>query len=90
MLLNLHIKDYALIDDLSIAFTPGLNILTGETGTGKSIIIDTINLIIGERASTDFIRTGKQSACVEAVFDYDNTVIDTILRNMELSRKKKH
>ena len=63
MLLNLHIKDYALIDDLSITFTPGLNILTGETGTGKSIIIDAINLIIGERASTDFIYRKTKCLC---------------------------
>lgn len=55
MLLNLCIKDYALIDNVSIAFGPGLNVLTGETGAGKSIIIDAINLIIGERAYTDFI-----------------------------------
>ena len=54
MLLNLCIRNYALIDELSIDFTSGLNVLTGETGAGKSIIIDAINLIIGERASTDF------------------------------------
>ncbi len=79
MLLNLCIKDYALIDNLSIAFSPGLNILTGETGAGKSIIIDAINLIIGERAYTDFIRTGKQNASVEAAFDYEDAAIDDIL-----------
>jgi DNA repair protein RecN (Recombination protein N) len=80
MLLNLCIKDYALIDDLSISFGPGLNILTGETGAGKSIIIDAINLIIGERAYTDFIRTGKQNASVEAVFYYEDAIVEDILK----------
>ncbi|MGI6425588.1 MAG: AAA family ATPase [Tepidanaerobacteraceae bacterium] len=79
MLLNLCIRNYALIDELSIDFTSGLNVLTGETGAGKSIIIDAINLIIGERASTDFIRTGKQNASVEALFSYDNVLVDGIL-----------
>lgn len=80
MLLNLSIKDYALIDNVSITFGPGLNILTGETGAGKSIIIDAINLIIGERAYTDFIRTGKQNASVEAVFEYKDDSVDEILK----------
>ena len=80
MLLNLCIKDYALIDNVSISFGPGLNILTGETGAGKSIIIDAINLIIGERAYTDFIRTGKQNASVEAVFEYEDDAVDEILK----------
>lgn len=80
MLLNLCIKDYALIDNVSITFGPGLNIITGETGAGKSIIIDAINLIIGERAYTDFIRTGKQNASVEAVFEYEDDSIDEILK----------
>ena len=69
-----------MIDELSIDFTSGLNVLTGETGAGKSIIIDAINLIIGERASTDFIRTGKQNASVEALFSYNNLLVDDILR----------
>jgi len=81
MLLNLCIKDYALIDDLSISFGPGLNVLTGETGAGKSIIIDAINLIIGERAYTDFIRTGKLNASVEAVFDYEDALVEDILKD---------
>jgi len=80
MLLNLCINNYALIDNVSITFGPGLNILTGETGAGKSIIIDAINLIIGERAYTDFIRTGKQNARVEAVFEYEDAGVDEILK----------
>ena len=80
MLLNLCIKNYALIDNISIDFGPGLNILTGETGAGKSIIIDAINLIIGERAYTEFIRTGRQNASVEAAFEYEDEGVDEVLR----------
>jgi DNA repair protein RecN (Recombination protein N) len=80
MLLKLHIKDFALIDDLEIDFKGGLNILTGETGAGKSIIIDAVNMIIGERASSEYIRTGKQSAMVEAVFDCDGEALGDLLK----------
>jgi DNA repair protein RecN (Recombination protein N) len=80
MLLKLLIKDFALIDDLDICFENGLNIMTGETGAGKSIIIDAINMVIGERASTDYIRTGKQSFEVEAVFEYNNPGVDNLLK----------
>ncbi|MFY9217421.1 MAG: DNA repair protein RecN [Tepidanaerobacteraceae bacterium] len=80
MLLNLCIKNYALIDNISIDFGPGLNILTGETGAGKSIIIDAINLIIGERAYTEFIRTGRQNASVEAAFEYEDEGVDEVLK----------
>jgi DNA repair protein RecN (Recombination protein N) len=79
MLLKLFIKDFALIDDLDICFENGLNIMTGETGAGKSIIIDAINMVIGERASMDYIRTGKQGFEVEAVFEYSNPDIDNLL-----------
>ncbi|HHW02673.1 MAG TPA: DNA repair protein RecN [Thermoanaerobacterales bacterium] len=79
MLLKLHIKDFALIDDIEITFRDGLNILTGETGAGKSIIIDAISVIIGERASVEYIRTGKQSSIIEAVFDCKNIDVVKIL-----------
>ncbi len=69
MLKELHIKNYAIIDELSIDFKPGLNILTGETGAGKSIIIESLGLILGERASDEMIRSGEDSAQIEAVFD---------------------
>lgn len=80
MLLKLHIRNFALIDDLDIEFDKSLNILTGETGAGKSIIIDAINLIVGQRASAKFIRTGKHQAEVEAVFYYTDKNIDIILK----------
>ena len=69
MLTDLFIKNFAIIDNLHVAFGPGLNILTGETGAGKSIIIDAVNLILGGRASADLIRTGAEEATVEALFD---------------------
>ena len=66
MIRTLYIRDYALIDELEINFGEGLNILTGETGAGKSIIIGALNLILGERADTDVVRTGASKAVAEA------------------------
>ena len=68
MLLDLNIKSFAIIDELNLEFSEGLNVLTGETGTGKSIILSALQLILGERASTDLIRTGAKKASVEATF----------------------
>jgi DNA repair protein RecN (Recombination protein N) len=69
MLADLFIKNIAIIDSLHVSFQPGLNVLTGETGAGKSIIIDAVNLILGGRASSDLIRTGEDEASVECLFD---------------------
>ncbi len=69
MLLELRIKDFAIIEGLNVSFGPGLNIFTGETGAGKSIILDAIALILGDRASNDLIRANKDEAQVEALFD---------------------
>jgi len=69
MLLELHIKNFVIIDSLTVNFNSGLNILTGETGAGKSILIDAISGILGERVTTDMIRTGFDRASLEAVFD---------------------
>jgi len=69
MLAELHVTNFALIDHLDLAFGGGLNILTGETGAGKSIIIDALGLALGERAGADLVRTGAAKATVEAVFD---------------------
>ena len=69
MLLSLNLKNFAIIDDLSIDFGKGLNIITGETGAGKSIIVDAINIILGDRASADLIKSGQEEAQVEALFD---------------------
>ena len=69
MLVQLNISNFAIIDHLETRFKPGLNILTGETGAGKSIIINAVNLILGGRASSDLIRTGSDEARVEALFN---------------------
>ncbi|MBT3181665.1 MAG: DNA repair protein RecN [Deltaproteobacteria bacterium] len=69
MLQSLHIKDFAIIDELEVEFAPGLNIMTGETGAGKTIIIEALNLVMGSRAQTDLIRSGREKAYVTATFD---------------------
>ena len=68
MLQNLHVKNLALIQETEVNFTEGLNILSGETGAGKSIIIGSINLALGARADKDMIRNGAEYALVELVF----------------------
>lgn len=79
MLEYLHIKNVALIDEQTINFNEGLNILTGETGAGKSMVIDSINFVLGEKVSKDFIRNGQESALVEILFFLkDNKVIEAI------------
>lgn len=69
MLLELNIKDLAIIDSLSISFGRGLSVFTGETGAGKSIVVDAIDLILGDRASSELIRSSAEEARVEAEFD---------------------
>jgi len=73
MLRELAVKDFALVDDLRIEFGPGLNVLTGETGAGKSILVDAIALAVGERASAESVRTGREKAVVEAVFEVESS-----------------
>ncbi|WBW50597.1 DNA repair protein RecN [Peptoniphilus equinus] len=68
MLLELYIKNFAIIQDVRIEFGKGLNILTGETGTGKSIIIDALSVVLGGRANKDMIRKGEEFAYIEAIF----------------------
>ena len=69
MLRTLHIRDYALIDELEVEFGSGLNIITGETGAGKSILLGALGLLLGDRASTEAIRTGAKKAVIEGTFD---------------------
>lgn len=71
MLVELRIRDYAVVEDLTLELGPGLNVLTGETGAGKSIIVGALSLLLGERASSDVVRAGADRATVEAVFDID-------------------
>ena len=69
MLSELTIRNFAIIEDLTIRFNSGLTILSGETGAGKSIIINAVNLLLGSRASANLIRTGADNAELEALFD---------------------
>src|SRR5665648_771093 len=69
MISHISITDFAIINQLSVDFHPGLNIITGETGAGKSIIIEAISLVLGSRADTTYIRTGKEKAFVQIVFE---------------------
>ena len=70
MLRTLSVKNYAIIEELDVAFESGLNIMTGETGAGKSILIDALGLLLGERASQDVVRRGSDKCVVEGVFEH--------------------
>ena len=78
MLLNLHVKNFALIDEIDIDFNEGLNILTGETGAGKSVILGSLNIAMGAKAEKDVIRTGCEFALVEVLFSVDKNTKDTL------------
>lgn len=72
MLSELTIKNFAIIDDIRISFSNGFSVLTGETGAGKSIIIEAVNLILGARAAADLVRTGEKNAELTAIFEIDS------------------
>ena len=74
MLERLHIRDLALVDDVEVTFGTGLNVLTGETGTGKSLLVQSINLIVGERADSGVVRDGARAAVVEGEFRIEGTL----------------
>lgn len=82
MLERLHIKNIAVIDEAEIEFKNGFNVLTGETGAGKSIIIDSINMVLGERANKALIRNGETKAVAEAMFSVQNPQITKQLEDM--------
>ncbi len=85
MIKSLHIKDFALIDELEVSFEEGLNILTGQTGAGKSIIIGALNMILGERADTDVIRRGADKAIAEAtMFVGEHEELKALLQQNEV------
>jgi len=85
MLKELRINNFAIIDNLHVEFSSGLTALTGETGAGKSIIIDALNLILGGRADSNFIRTGETSATVESIFEINNLETLGILKELGIS-----
>jgi DNA repair protein RecN (Recombination protein N) len=85
MLKSLTIRNYALIDSVEIEFESGLNILTGETGAGKSIIIDALSLILGDRANSDVVRKGSDKAVVEGIFGMaENEKVKALLNQYEI------
>lgn len=84
MLYHLHVKDLALIESAEVEFDQGLNILTGETGAGKSILIGSINLCLGSKASKDMIRNGKESGFVEIVFGNLSEHQEEMLRELDV------
>ena len=74
MILSMRMRNIALIEELSLEFGEGLHVMTGETGAGKSIVVDAVNLVLGGRAARELIRTGTDKAWVEAVFDASGNV----------------
>ncbi len=85
MLKTLYIKNYALIEQVSVQFGTGLNIITGETGAGKTILIDALSLLLGERASTDIVRKETDKSIVEGIFEVaKNKKVQTLLEENEL------
>ncbi len=79
MLVELRVENYAVIDNVAVEFGPGLNLLTGETGAGKSLLIDALTLLLGERSSSDAVRQGTERAVVSAVFDGEGGEVAVIL-----------
>jgi DNA repair protein RecN (Recombination protein N) len=83
VLVELRLENYAVIDNVAVAFASGLNLLTGETGAGKSILVDALTLLLGEKASTDVIRSGTDRAVISAVFEIESSAGKTIARILE-------
>ncbi len=84
MLENLHVKNLALIDEIEVDFHPGLNILTGETGAGKSILLGSVNLALGGRYTADLLRTGSKFGLVELTFSVENQTIIEQLGKLDI------
>jgi DNA repair protein RecN (Recombination protein N) len=83
VLVELRLENYAVIDNVAVEFSAGLNLLTGETGAGKSILIDALALLLGEKASSDVVRTGAEKAVVAAVFEPEGAAEKIIGRILE-------
>ncbi len=79
MLLELRVENYAVIESVAVQFAAGLNLLTGETGAGKSILIDALALLLGDKASADAVRHGADKSVVSAVFNDDSKALDAVL-----------
>ena len=80
MLVSINLINFAIIDNLALSFEPGLNIITGETGTGKSIIVNSLNTLLGDKINTDLIKSGCEESHLEALFDIsDKNDIKTLI-----------
>lgn len=88
MLIHLHVKNLALIEDIEVEFGPGLNILTGETGAGKSVLLGSMQLILGGRTARDMIRTGASCALVELLFQVENKKAEQALNSLGIFTEK--
>ncbi|MBO5577513.1 MAG: AAA family ATPase, partial [Bacilli bacterium] len=84
MLINLSVKNFAIIEDVNISFKSGLTVLTGETGAGKSLIIDSISLLLGERANSEMIRNGEEKATITGLFDFNNKRLSAYLDSLDI------
>ena len=84
MLIKLKVQNFAIIEDIELDFKNGLTVLTGETGAGKSLIIDCIGLLLGERSASEMIRQGEEKATVEGVFDNDNPLLRGLLEKLNI------
>ena len=69
MLISLHVRDFAIVDEITVEFGPGMTVLTGETGAGKSILVDAVGFVLGERGSSQLVRNGAKRAEFSAEFD---------------------
>ncbi len=83
MLVELRLENYAVVDNLVVEFAPGLNLLTGETGAGKSILIDALALLLGDKASADVIRSGADKTTISAVFEVESGAEKTVAQILE-------
>ncbi len=75
MLTELRVRDLAIIADVTLSLAPGLNVLTGETGAGKSMLVDALALLLGERASSDVVRPGASKTVIEGAFEFSSTAL---------------
>ena len=90
VLLELRVENYAVIDSLSVEFAPGLNLLTGETGAGKSILIDALALLLGDKASTEMVRHGAGKTVVSGVFEADEAALKPVLEENGVEPEDSH
>jgi len=83
VLVELRLENYAVVDNLAVEFACGLNLLTGETGAGKSILIDALALLLGDKASSDVIRSGADKAIISAVFEVAGSAEKRVAETLE-------